>query len=344
MKKVFLFVCLIVSAASVAAQIYYVSPEGNGLSGLSWDDAISLEDALAKVEHGGEIWMKEGTYLSSSSGNRNESFVIPSGVAIFGGFKGHETSVAQRVSSAKTILSGDIGRMGDNSDNAFTVVKLVDADESTLLDNITITGGQSMEMTRDRNRTSAGGGLYIISERATSQPHIQNCTFIDNRARYGAAVYIDGTKNDAAPTFYNCQFISNTASFKGGGIYNDGESGRANSRITSCYFEANKADCGAGITNNGKSGESNPLIVESLFVANVSMVTGAAIYNQQGSGGDASPIIQSCQYERNESELNQDIADSERVTVASSHRHGAHSGGTLQPKGSRTTIAADGNK
>ncbi|MEO0788584.1 MAG: hypothetical protein AAFY36_07985 [Bacteroidota bacterium] len=342
MKRVFTLLMIVVAATLAASNRYYVSPEGTGQDGLSWSDAISLEEALAKCVHGDEVWVSQGTYLCSQNNDRTESFNIPSGVAIYGGFKGDETELSERTAGFPTILSGDIGETGVDTDNAFTVVSLIDADESTLLDGLTITGGRSMAMTRDRTRTSAGGGLYIASEELTSRPFIQNCKFVNNRARYGAAVYVNGTHRSAEPIFYSCSFETNVASFRGGGIYNDGEGGQANPRITACLFTANQADCGAGITNNGKAGESNPLIVETIFESNVSMVTGAAIYNLQGQNGDAMPVIQECEYRNNESELDEDVANSERVTMVSSRRQ-QRSGGTLQPRGSRTSIA-DRNK
>ncbi|MEM8583844.1 MAG: hypothetical protein AAGF87_06225 [Bacteroidota bacterium] len=329
-------------AAPLAASRYYVSPGGTGDSGSSWADAITLKDALSRCAHGDEVWVLQGTYLSSSSDDRTESFDIPSGVAVYGGFQGFETNINQRVAGFPTILSGNIGQAGDETDNAFTVVSLIDTDESTLLDGLVITGGRSMALSRERNETSAGGGLYIASVSQTSRPYIQNCIFRNNTARYGAGVYVDGTKKGAHPVFYSCHFKGNIASFKGGGLYNDGEAGQANPRITACHFEANQADCGAGITNNGKAGESNPLIVESTFDSNVSMVTGAAIYNVQGQNGDAVPVIQNCAYRNNESELNEDVANSERVTMVSSRRQ-QRTGGTLQPRGSRTSLA-DRNK
>ena len=67
-------------------------------NGRSWEDAfIDLQDALALAFAGQEIWVAAGTYLPTSDTNREVSFVMVEGVALYGGFAGTETSLAERL-------------------------------------------------------------------------------------------------------------------------------------------------------------------------------------------------------------------------------------------------------
>ena len=73
---------LYVSAASTS----------NTPNGSSWTQAFArLQDALRIALPGDSIWVAQGSYLAAKSAtDRNGSFVIPSGVKVFGGFFGNE--------------------------------------------------------------------------------------------------------------------------------------------------------------------------------------------------------------------------------------------------------------
>jgi hypothetical protein len=75
---------------------------------------------------------------------RTATFQMKSGVALYGGFSGTETARNQRDWAANvTILSGDIGAEGDNSDNSYHVVTANNTDASAVLDGFTISGGNA---------------------------------------------------------------------------------------------------------------------------------------------------------------------------------------------------------
>src|SRR5262245_12695291 len=96
-----------------AATVAYVKPGGVG-SGWSWASAAGLQPALTAATAGTEIWVAKGTYAPGAFTNRAASFLLKSGVAIYGGFSGTETQRGQRSLDAKlTILSGDL--QGDDS-------------------------------------------------------------------------------------------------------------------------------------------------------------------------------------------------------------------------------------
>jgi hypothetical protein len=64
---------------------------------------------------------------------------LKSGVAIYGGFNGTETSLSQRDFETNiTILSGDVGAVGDYTDNTYHVVTASGVDASAILDGFTI--------------------------------------------------------------------------------------------------------------------------------------------------------------------------------------------------------------
>jgi len=76
--------------------------------------------------------------------DRTTTFSMKSGVALYGGFDGTETSRNQRDWETNiTTLSGDIGVAGDNSDNSYHVVTGSGVDETATLDGFTITGGNA---------------------------------------------------------------------------------------------------------------------------------------------------------------------------------------------------------
>src|SRR5690606_37941362 len=93
-------------------------------NGYSWADAFTdLQSALAIAASGTEIWVAKGTYKPTTGTDRNATFAMKNGVAVYGGFVGTETSRDERRWwEHETILSGDIGVEDDDSDNSRRVV------------------------------------------------------------------------------------------------------------------------------------------------------------------------------------------------------------------------------
>jgi hypothetical protein len=139
------------------AVIVYVKFDAAGNNdGTSWTDAFtSLQSALDVATADNDIYIARGTYKPSSAYSltntpRYYHFELKNNVGIYGGFAGTETFLSQRTDfgyggTNETILSGDIGATGDNSDNCLHVVYNPTAGitNTALLEGVTITGGNA---------------------------------------------------------------------------------------------------------------------------------------------------------------------------------------------------------
>lgn len=243
------------------------SPEGG--SGTSWSEAFStIQEAAAYAAfYPGlvrEIWVAEGTYRPTnddpnSDDPREAFFRLRSGLSLYGGFAGMETSVDGRDWEARpTILSGDIGVEGDPSDNAYTVVRAHLVDSTTVLDGFTITGGRADGDEVD----GSGGGLYITS----SDLVLRNLRVVGNTASgVGGGGFISGN----APYMSGLTFEANTAGERGGGLYvYPGSYGEGDVVLTDAAFVGNTALHGGGLYWEGGSNEIGGVIERVRFEGN----------------------------------------------------------------------------
>jgi predicted outer membrane repeat protein len=285
-----------------APAIIYVDHNATGANnGISWANAYTdLQSALAAASAGDEIWVVAGTYKPTSGTDRAISFTLKNGVAIYGSFAGAETSRAERdVNTNVTVLSGDLGVVGNNSDNSYHVVVGSSTNNSAVLDGFTIMAGK----TRDDFGTSAeymGGGIYIDS----GNPVLSNLIIRENSARIGNGIYnyksspillnvafIDNTwlagsvagamvnEDDSSPTLTNVMFINNSG-WQGGALFNVR---RSNPTLLNVIFAGNStSDRGGAIYNSS----SNPILTNVTFREN-SATQGGAIFND----GDSNPTL-----------------------------------------------------
>ena len=285
--------------------------------GSDWDNAFAtLERALelaGRCVIATEVWVADGTYYPTAGTDRTVSFSLLNGIAIYGGFAGVETSLAQRdIANNEAILSGDIGTPGDNADNSYHVVynKEGSINGTAVLDGFTISYGNASFVAGD---DAHGGGMYIES----ASPTVRNCTFENNTANdRGAGMYCENAgptvdsctfENNAAKTggavanytgssteFNGCSFVSNSATSVGGAMANNS----SDIQITGSIFDGNSATAsgsGGGIYNIS----SSPGVFNSVFIANEAE-EGAGFFNQ----AESDPNITNCTFHANLSGAN----------------------------------------
>lgn len=182
-----LFLILSLSPLAESA-IIYVKPGGGGTqSGQDWPNAkATVSAALTAANSGDEIWVVAGTYA--------ERITIKSGVALYGGFAGTETALAQRNWNANvTTLDGT---------NSGTVVTISGgAGPTTRIDGFKITGGNAVN----------GGGIAISGSSPTI---VNNLISLNMSTGNGAGIYC----YDSSPTIMGNSINFNSAGVDGGGI------------------------------------------------------------------------------------------------------------------------------
>ena len=98
-RKIIAVLILLGCTCQLSAQgkTYHVKADSeitaSGNDGVSWENAITLTEALRQAKAGDEIWVKGyeditgHIYMAPEGG-----FVLPSGVAMYGGFAGDENN------------------------------------------------------------------------------------------------------------------------------------------------------------------------------------------------------------------------------------------------------------
>lgn len=245
------------------AQIIYVSIEGGG-DGSSWERTTTLSKALNRARAGEQIWVRgyenaneKQMYIPDSK----DGFKLKSGVQLYGGFAGTETSIDERETldfpyrlKYRSILSGDISKNdtldavnlifpgnGTRDDNA-THVLSIDMNPSsssgnnnsypTVVNGFTVTGGHAAAA------DGKGGGIYIYGDNSKGGIfRIEQCFLTYNYASQGGAVYVaEDVKdvNNNISLISQCVAYNNAAGERsveenaGGGFYIAGEATAAN--------------------------------------------------------------------------------------------------------------------
>lgn len=262
-------------------KIRYVKPVSSGTgSGLNWDNASNdLQAMIDAASSGGEVWVAKGTYMpnslsgsSGAAGGRDVAFVLKNDVGVYGGFAGTEVRRSDRnINSNKTILSGDIGVVGTQTDNAYHVVVSVNNTRGTVLDGFTITNG-----------VAGGTGSYTVHGVA-----------IDKNA--GGGIYVSGAQD---VLFENLDITKNnviTSGIGAGIMIKSSRLTMKNSSISENITEGSTGQ-GAGFYFIGAAGAVNQITLENVMVKNnKSIRTGGGGY----IGTYADVIFKDCVIEDN---------------------------------------------
>jgi hypothetical protein len=305
--------------ARASGATLYVKSIASGTKNCdSWVNGCGLQKALSLAAATDQIWVSQGTYKPHAT-DESVSFVLMTGVSIYGGFTTSMSLLSQRNPGLYvTTLSGDINAGGVVDDNSWHVVKGGGADTTAVLDGFTITGGYAVDA--DTSDEQSGGGVY---NNAGSSPTLRNLWITGNSARFSG-----GMENDSSspgPTLENVTFSGNTAVYATSPAPSSGGSGGAignfnsNPVLTNVTISGNTASVSAGGMNNSVSnptlrnvtfsgntaasagamynGSSSPIIYDSIFYGDSSEISGtsaATIIDSIVGGGGACPIPGTC--------------------------------------------------
>ena len=276
-------------ALSAQGKTYYVKADSeittSGNDGLSWENAITLTEALRQAKAGDEIWVKgyediTGHIYKAPQGG----FVLPSGVAMYGGFAGKETIKNDLPTGRhkyqmkyQTALVGDI----DTNDKASQQL-IIYPENTTRTDNathvLTLQMGVTQDNTNDGNKptivsgfliaagnasganTSAngrGGGIYVVNTSNDNNAgsryfRISQCNFANNYGMRGGAIYVDNSCTNQQSAISYCSIFNNvagkrgTSENEGGGMWIDGTATVYNCNIN------NNTNGGIRLSNTSK--------------------------------------------------------------------------------------------
>lgn len=211
------------------------TPEGTA-DGSSWDKAISLQQALAKVKAGDCIFAK-GYTAGEATGkdfyytvSDRKGFVLPSGVRMYGGFAGNETEISPdnldtQANDPRSCVGSDLSHMKYRSvltadiycNDTVSDTWLLFPQNSTRKDNASHVVTMSLAPTAVNpnagNDPTVLNGFYIVGGNAS-----------DSDDSYGGGVYItdagtaDNNTGERGYDVSRCFFTNNYAE-RGGAIY-----------------------------------------------------------------------------------------------------------------------------
>ena len=272
-----LFLAVLVTSLSalptLAQTIRYVKPTATGTgTGASWANASGdLQAMITASAANDQVWVAAGTYKPGGNApTTGSSFSMKAIVAIYGGFAGTETALSQRTLTTplNTILSGDIGTVGNNSDNCNRIIN----NDGNGLSSTAILDGFIIS---DAAGGTFGGGMY----NRNTGPTIRNCLFQNNSVLAccgsggGMMNWADASGATASPILINCSFLNNSASY-GGAIYTYGTSfGGSNPQLTNCSFQGNTASNSgqAIVVATSGGGTANPQATNCIIFGSILM-------------------------------------------------------------------------
>jgi len=284
----------------------YVSSTASGSNdGSSWADAYtSLADGLDNASFGDEVWVRAGTYTPWDTPGL--SFELPSGVKLYGGFDGTESSLAERDWEANpTILSGNI----NGQEYSKIVLLITDPDTSTLVDGFTIKDAVDFDpnpLPCSEMFPCYGGGVEVFFNSNEGSPGltVRNCIIRDNFARLGAGMTVWGEGVLYDLFLENILVEDNTTYFQGGGGGGIIVEGGREILVSRVSFENNYGyPVGGGFVffNAGETGVS--LTLKSCFFYSNSIDRGGgagiAVSDIETGAGGVNLVIDSCEFYSN---------------------------------------------
>ena len=260
-----------------------------------------LDEAEARATGGlgpCEVWVAAGTYRPPDI---ESSFVLRPGLGLYGGFAGGESTRDERdVSANETILTGELGKYADLSDNARHVV--IGAD-GAVIDGFTVIRGYARGEGMQRN----GGGILHTAGHLT----VANCTLRENRtglgpdgpigavggaAGLGAGIFVTG----ASLTLLDSLIDGNLGGAGGEGTDVGGVGGEGagvafldavDLVVEGCEFIYNHAGDGGAGGNLGGPGGSGAGLLVARATGDVLIRNSTFTDNVNGSGGPGANLM-----------------------------------------------------
>ncbi|MCO5230796.1 MAG: right-handed parallel beta-helix repeat-containing protein [Chitinophagales bacterium] len=243
------------------------SMTGSG-DGYSWATALpTLNEALVLANSCKEIktiLVAKGTYYPTAFLDRDASFIITRGdLRIYGGYSSGGTT--RNIVANRTILSGDIGTKGSNTDNSYHVMIAagIGAEEDSLvIDGLSILWGNANgSSTKLFNQQSIprnnAGGLALWNSSNGDKIIIKNCIISANKAEdAGGGVY----NINSSATYLNCLVTGNLADY--GGAFANVQS--SNVKLINNTIASNRSNHGSAMRNSN----SNPTIINTIIYYN----------------------------------------------------------------------------
>lgn len=253
-----------VHVATIAQKTYYVKATDDlshnadgtvvGGDGSTWDNAMGLEDALAKAQAGDKIYVKgyknvrngEKVYIYPLSAENKSNFLtVRAGVKLYGGFRGDETNINMD-NDTREFMDGNKARTlyrsvlvadrlsNDAVDNTLLIypenptrtdnsarVMLIDLGTEntnrtkTVVSGFTIAGGNATSKTITDGK-AYGGGVFVTDSKETGNSfELSNCFFINNYAERGGAVYVAPSVKGKSNEIKYCELFDNIAGTRG---------------------------------------------------------------------------------------------------------------------------------
>ena len=326
-RKIIAALILLSCTCQLFAQgkIYRVTAKATtGGDGSSWEKAIPLKEALSKAKATDEIWVKgyKTTTLENIYVAPKEGFILPSGVAMYGGFEGTETSKDKRGTGKHkyqmtylTTLIGDINKNDeankeqiiypenptrtDNSTHVLTLNIGVTDNNPNANSAPTIVSGFQIGAGNAQGKVTApdgkGGGIYVVNKSSRSDDsnagkrafQITQCNIANNFAMRGGAIYVDASCTNEQSSISYCGLFNNVAG-KRGASDNEGAGIWADGTVTIYNTNINNN------TNGGVRLSATSKIINCSVVANtVSAVdlVNAARTSNNGSGAVYNTVL-----------------------------------------------------
>lgn len=268
------FICI--STGITSQTIYRVSPNGTG-DGSSWANTTTLVNALNKAKAGDQIWVQGFETVTRESNlyvtPAEEGFTLKSGVRLYGGFAGTETSIDQRETlngtyqmKYRSVLTGDIGR-----DDAYDNTKLIFPENTTRKDNATHVLTLNMSPSSGSNNN---GYPTVVNGLSIGGGHAKGG--VGGGQAKGGGIYIYGDNTGGGNYRIERCFITHNYATEGGGVYvaTEVKNVRGESLINQCVVYNNAAGVRSSLEADGGG----------IFLAGAGTVVNCAVFNNENGG------------------------------------------------------------